>query len=69
MREAHAHAYRRETLLGPPDELTVQAWPEDADSLSLPEPDDLNAARGILFSCVIGAYLWLLIAIVAVRVF
>ena len=39
------------------------------EGLSHPEDrDELDAVRGMLFSCVIGAYLWLLIAMIAVRI-
>jgi hypothetical protein len=38
--------------------------PEAAEALSRTEPhDELDALRGILLGCVIGACLWLLIAV------
>jgi hypothetical protein len=75
MREAHAHAYGHDTPLALPDELlpndlTIEGLAEDADALSRRVPhDDLDAARGILLSCVIGAYLWLVVAMVVAWVF
>ena len=77
MRGAHGHAHRYDTPLAQPDELlpdeanelTVEVSPEDADALFRPDPhDELDAARGVLLSCVIGACLWLLVAMLAVAV-
>jgi hypothetical protein len=74
---AHAHALRRDTPLAQryeflPDEgneLTIGIPPKDADAPFRAGPhDDLDAVRGILLSCLIGACLWVAIAIFAVRV-
>ena len=74
MRGVHAHAHRDHTRLARPDELlpdeandpSVDVPLENAEVPSRSEPhDELNAVRGILLGCVIGASLWLLIALLA----
>ena len=72
MRGVHAHARRHDTPLARRDEplpdkaVTVEAPPEGGEIRSRPVPrDDLDAIRGMLLGCLIGAFLWLLIAMVA----
>jgi hypothetical protein len=44
--------------------------PEGREIRSRPVPrDDLDAIRGMLLGCLIGAFLWLLIAMVAAWLF
>jgi hypothetical protein len=66
MRGVHAHVHEDITPLARPAErpLDEAIEPEGSEALSRTAPqDDLNAARGILLGCVLGACLWLLIAV------
>jgi hypothetical protein len=66
MRGVHAHVHEDVTPLAQPAErpLDEAIEPGVTEALSSTESrDELNPVRGILLGCVIGACLWLLIAV------